>query len=314
MKIDGYKRFLSVCKFNKLSSSYTTTFISKIIIIENKIYLSISVNEGLQKLVSYNINNELIKFIHEKKLTKFLQEETKFKLLIPGNSIGVLFLKDLLDGLYQFDYNILIDNTEIKKRNILLKNEFVKIAKDYGFKLNEKELENQIKFDFPDLLILSNVINSTVEGFNIEIKKFNENNFNSNQQKMNYTKELEDIYNKVSTELNYSGDVNVKSINLFILEKDKYLNLAVASESVRQDWNQGCYKIKKALDSFQLDNIQDEEIYADYVNCINSFEFGNCDGRIFRDTKYSYSFLYSRVNPKILFLYNLLQNFIEKYH
>lgn len=74
-------------------------------------------------------------------------------------------------------------------------------------------------------------------------------------------------------------------------EKDKYLNLAMAGLSVRNDWSDGPGEVEGAISGFAIENEQDQDIYDDIQSCLEDFE----DGRVFRDTKWSYSALFGLV-------------------
>lgn len=78
--------------------------------------------------------------------------------------------------------------------------------------------------------------------------------------------------------------------------KDQRLDLAVAMEDVRSDWNEGCGAVEYALSRFTIRDNEDKEIAADVLGCTRDFE----DGRVFRDTAWSYSALYASVADKQL--------------
>lgn len=73
--------------------------------------------------------------------------------------------------------------------------------------------------------------------------------------------------------------------------KNKYLDLAAAGQAVRNDWSEGPYQVQYAIDSFTIENERDQEIYDDIQSCLEDFE----DGRVFRDTKWSYDALFGLV-------------------
>ena len=78
--------------------------------------------------------------------------------------------------------------------------------------------------------------------------------------------------------------------------KDQRLDLAVAMEQTRGDWSEGPYRVRNALDRFQIVTDEDKEIANDVASCLYDFE----DGRVFRDTTWSYSALYESVTDKQL--------------
>lgn len=71
--------------------------------------------------------------------------------------------------------------------------------------------------------------------------------------------------------------------------RDQRLDLAVAMEDVRSDWNDGCGAVEFALSRFTIRDNEDKEIAADVLGCTRDFE----DGRVFRDTTWSYDALYA---------------------
>ena len=81
-----------------------------------------------------------------------------------------------------------------------------------------------------------------------------------------------------------------------LINKDKYIMLAMAMEETRGDWSDGFYRVEYALGKFKVETQEDDLIYGDISGCMN------CDdGRIFRDTDYNYSILYDRfANQELL--------------
>lgn len=78
--------------------------------------------------------------------------------------------------------------------------------------------------------------------------------------------------------------------------KDKYLDLAIAGQRVRADWNDGPGEVEDALGRFAVQNARDQEIYDDLSRHLEDFE----DGRCFRDTEWSYGALFGLVEDKQL--------------
>lgn len=74
-------------------------------------------------------------------------------------------------------------------------------------------------------------------------------------------------------------------------KRDQRLDLAVAMEDVRGDWNEGCYPVNNALERFTIRTDEDKDIANDVLGCTHDFE----DGRVFRDISWSYSRLYASV-------------------
>lgn len=73
--------------------------------------------------------------------------------------------------------------------------------------------------------------------------------------------------------------------------RDQRLDLAVAMEDVRGDWNEGCGAVEDALSRFTIRDNEDKDIANDVLGCTRDFE----DGRVFRDTTWSYDALYASV-------------------
>lgn len=73
--------------------------------------------------------------------------------------------------------------------------------------------------------------------------------------------------------------------------RDQRLDLAIAMEDVRGDWNDGCGAVESALARFVIRDNEDKDIAADVLGCTRDFE----DGRVFRDTTWSYGALYASV-------------------
>lgn len=78
--------------------------------------------------------------------------------------------------------------------------------------------------------------------------------------------------------------------------KDQRLDLAVAMQETRGDWSEGPYRVRDALNRFTIHTDEDKEIAADVASCLYDFE----DGRVFRDTAWSYSALYSSITDRQL--------------
>lgn len=78
--------------------------------------------------------------------------------------------------------------------------------------------------------------------------------------------------------------------------RDQRLDLAIAMEEVRGDWNEGCGAVESALSRFTIRNDEDKDIANDVLGCTHDFE----DGRVFRDTNWNYSRLYASVQDRQL--------------
>lgn len=78
--------------------------------------------------------------------------------------------------------------------------------------------------------------------------------------------------------------------------KDQRLDLAVAMQQTRGDWSDGPYRVKDALDRFQIETTEDKDIANDVLSCLEDFD----DGRVFRDTTWSYDALFASVKDQQL--------------
>lgn len=78
--------------------------------------------------------------------------------------------------------------------------------------------------------------------------------------------------------------------------RDQRLDLAVAMEDVRGDWNDGCDAVESAMGRFTIRTDEDKDIANDVLGCTRDFE----DGRVFRDTTWNYNALYASVGDKQL--------------
>jgi hypothetical protein len=84
-----------------------------------------------------------------------------------------------------------------------------------------------------------------------------------------------------------------------LCKRDKYLDLAVAGRQTRGDWSEGFWRVENALKRFKIESDQDKDIAANLCGCLASDD-GDRDGRIFRDTTWSYGKLFALVADKQL--------------
>lgn len=78
--------------------------------------------------------------------------------------------------------------------------------------------------------------------------------------------------------------------------KNQRLDLAVAMYQTRCDWSEGAYRVSNALGRFQIENTEDKDIANDVLSCMEDFS----DGRVFRDTTWSYDRLFASVEDEQL--------------
>lgn len=78
--------------------------------------------------------------------------------------------------------------------------------------------------------------------------------------------------------------------------RDQRLALAVAMQQTRMDWSEGAWRVRDALGAFQIETTEDKDIATDVLSCLDDF----CDGRVFRDTRWSYDALFASVSDQQL--------------
>lgn len=78
--------------------------------------------------------------------------------------------------------------------------------------------------------------------------------------------------------------------------RDRYLDLAVGCMMTRNDWSSGPEYAEEAIRDFVPETELDKAILADLEACLEDF----CDGRVFRDTEYSYDYLFGLVPAELM--------------
>ena len=76
-----------------------------------------------------------------------------------------------------------------------------------------------------------------------------------------------------------------------LCSKEQRLDLAVAMQHTRNDWSDGPYRVSNALGRFKIETTEDKDIASDVASCLYDFE----DGRVFRDTTWSYKALFASI-------------------
>jgi hypothetical protein len=94
-----------------------------------------------------------------------------------------------------------------------------------------------------------------------------------------------------------------------IRKKDKYLDLAYGMYATRCDWNEGPWYAKNALQRFKIENATDQAIYDDNWPAVEDWDG---DGRVFRDTKWSYDAVFALANPELLADYQSVAKYVER--
>lgn len=78
--------------------------------------------------------------------------------------------------------------------------------------------------------------------------------------------------------------------------KHQRLALAIAMRQTRSDWSEGPWRVRDALAAFQIETTEDKDIANDVLSCLDDF----CDGRVFRDTTWSYDALFASISDQQL--------------
>lgn len=92
-----------------------------------------------------------------------------------------------------------------------------------------------------------------------------------------------------------------------IMARDRYLALAHGLYMNRQDWSEGLYYGKAAVNSFPMGNELDAEISTYLSDLIAAkYEQGDMDGRVFRDCEWNYDRLFGMVDPALKADYDAL--------
>lgn len=99
----------------------------------------------------------------------------------------------------------------------------------------------------------------------------------------------------INNEYNSNIDGGFEDIKEFLLQKDKFLNLAYSMESVRGYWGNGCGIVREAIESLDTKNELENKIYECLSECCEDFD----DGRVFRDCEYSYGVIYGMADKKV---------------
>lgn len=138
-------------------------------------------------------------------------------------------------------------------------------------------------------------INEIFRGIDEEKRKVLVEIRNKKAQEEKIKKEAEKTQEIALLRAKYTPDnamAEIWEIREALLEKNKYLRLAYWLEKNRGDWNDGYSYAETGLNSFSVENDTDKKIYKNISECIESGVDG-VDGRVFRDTEWNYSRLYS---------------------
>jgi len=93
-----------------------------------------------------------------------------------------------------------------------------------------------------------------------------------------------------------------------ILKEDKYLCLAHYLQLNRGDWSDGYHYAETGIDGFSADSPEDKLIYKEITGLIENWDG---DGRVFRDCKYNYDYLFNLVEDHLVKDYNIVCKYIN---
>jgi hypothetical protein len=94
-----------------------------------------------------------------------------------------------------------------------------------------------------------------------------------------------------------------------ILNKNKYLYLAHYLSLNRDDWNDGYSYAETGLNGFSVETEEDIEIYADVYSYFEDFS----DGRVWRDSEWNYTRLFSMVPADLMEDYSKVNEYISRF-
>lgn len=81
-----------------------------------------------------------------------------------------------------------------------------------------------------------------------------------------------------------------------LCSRHQRLDLAVAMQQTRGDWSEGPYRVRNAMDRFTIHTNEDKDIANDVLGCMDDFS----DGRVFRDTSWSYDRIFASIEDQQL--------------
>lgn len=151
-----------------------------------------------------------------------------------------------------------------------------------------------------------------------QIKAFGEKWIKDNKERLRKEAEEKEAKEKEQRRLKVMAGLCVKynlpleyevdDILQVIIDQDKYLYLAHFMYLNRCDWNDGYDYAEVGINSFDVVTKEDSDIEDCILNIINGDDI---DGRYFRDCKYNYGYLYSKVEESLLTDYHLINEFVE---
>ena len=112
---------------------------------------------------------------------------------------------------------------------------------------------------------------------------------------------------KLQLKYQLDDDASFEDVRLFLLDKCKYLNLAVAMVDTRGDWSDGFYRVENAIQDFVVETDLDQKIVDD----VSSYLDGEHDGRVFRDCEYNYDVLSTLIDEDLKQDYDVVSKYLD---
>lgn len=240
---------------------------------------------------------------------------------------------EIIDEIYNIVKPYHEENLKVKENNVATKTalfnllERVGIKKEYYGKKtsrstkNEKmyyawsqEISTQTKILYDEKLLdnsKTKLIKLATDIYNIEKNRIKKENYinEQNKKKKEGSKKLLLLLTKYELDINEVDDWG--SLLDVILDKNKYLRLAHYLLKNREDWNDGCSLAESGLSTFSMETPLDEDIYDTLFGYCENWDG---DGRIFRDCKYNYDFIFTLAaesNPDLYNDYSIVMEYIE---
>jgi hypothetical protein len=224
----------------------------------------------------------------------------------------------LLDNLYLLDQTTHQQNRDIRTSNAATHEMIFKILERvgisksyYGYKSSRSSQKSEMYYNFPSEISkqipthysdnkLDDTKKEKLKSFNDiydrEVRKIREVRIQKEKE------EKQKRENKVLALLlaKYDLDLEDEWSDLMdaIIKKNKYLRLGHYLYMNRCDWNDGYSYAKSGLQGFKCESELDNDIYDDIQGYIDNWDG---DGRVFRDCKYNYDYLFGLVEDADLF-------------
>lgn len=248
-----------------------------------------------------------------------------------ANEKHVKKLYEVIDKVYEIDVVTDVENKKLSEENREMLSNLLGLIKSLGFrdshqgyKTNRSRNKTTIYRAFPsELREQLPQLGTSPKSLADDLKKKVERAFDAclaEERERIAKAEKEKAERKANAELakmvvkyglDEEDDWDWGSIEEEILDKCKYLRLASAMEDTRNDWNEGFGRVKYALGRFSIENDFDQLAYDDISERAYCEE---TDGRIFRDTMYSYDVLYGKVDDDLLEDFELVRSKMDRYY